>query len=584
MSAIIGYLHGHDPSACLVHDGKIIAFVEEERLYRQKHAVNVFPIRSIKECLRIGGIDIENVDCFAMGYDAPRFENGEIARFYDDVNQQYPPDEMTRSWQLANLKRHAPATLERTLYYHLRREFGDRSFAPLAYYPHHLSHAVAAYHLSPFDDALIFIVDGSGDHQCTSIWRGGDEDIELLHEINIPHSLGWFYSAITEFLGFDAYDGEYKVMGLAAYGRPNPEIRRKFEQILVPGEATEDYTLTRNFIHAGKHTYSSRFTDELADFLGIRPRCQSDSIESIHEDLAFEAQFALERVAVSLLERFAATTGCRNLVIGGGVGQNVKLNSAIRKSELFDEIFLFPIPSDCGTAAGAALGVAKRDYGETIRAASPNMLLGPEYSDADIEQEMASTGVAYEKVENIAERTAELIDRGLLVGWFQGRMEAGPRALGARSILADPRREDSRDRVNGAVKYREYWRPFCPSVKAEAADRYIGEQVDAPYMIMAFEATTRAREEIPAVVHVDGTMRVQTVDRERFPDFHRLISAFESRTGIPALLNTSFNVKGEPLVCSPRDALRTFFSTGLDALAIGSFLVIKPKLSEGCAV
>lgn len=577
---VIGYLHGHDSSACLVQDGKIVAFVEEERLCRQKHAVGIFPIQSIRACVRIGGITISEVDRFAFGYDAPRFANGEIGEFYDRINRQYPPDELTRSWQLANLKRHASATLKHTLSRELKKEFGSLPFADLSFYPHHLSHAVAAYHLSPFEDALILVVDGSGDHQCTSIWRGIGEDITPLHEINMPHSLGWFYSAITEFLGFEAYDGEYKVMGLAAYGNPNPALREKLGRLLVPLDGARGYELTRNFIHSGNHSYSSRFTDDLIGLLGIQPRSQSDPIEPIHEDLAFEAQRALEQVTVALLRHFSERTGCRHIAIGGGVGQNVKLNAAVRDSGLFDDVFLFPIPSDSGTAAGAALGVSQRDFGSDIRNPMPSMLLGVEYSDDEIEKELSSTGIAYTKVNDIADTTAELLERGFLVGWFQGRMEAGPRALGARSILADPRRAASRDQVNAAVKYREYWRPFCPSIATEATLRYVGEQVEAPYMIMAFSATEEARKTIPAVVHVDGTMRIQTVDRRSSPLFHNLLLAFEKRTGVAAVLNTSFNIKGEPLVCSPRDALRTFWSTGLDVLAIGSFIVKKPRLTE----
>lgn len=575
MTYILGYLHGHDPSACLVRDGQIVAFVEEERLLRQKHAIGVFPIRAIQQCLTIGGIDIGDIDRFAFGYDAPRFSNGEMAAFYDQVNQVYPPDPNSRSWQLANLDRHTVSSLTRTLQFHLRRKFGDRKFAELAFYPHHLSHAVATYHLSPFDEALILIVDGSGDHQCTSLWRGKDSSITPLDEVNVPHSLGWFYSAITEFLGFDAYDGEYKVMGLAAYGRPNSDLREKIGKILfAAGDHDPHYRLERKYIHAGQHRFSHRFTDELCSLLGAPPRSRDGEITKWHESLAFEAQRALEQQVLRFLTHHRQITGIRHLVIGGGVGQNVKLNGAIRASGLFDDLFLFPIPSDCGTAAGAALGVSQRDFGSDIKHCLNNVYWGPEFTAAEIQAELRSSRVPYRKVDNIAEEVAALLEEGNLIGWFQGRMEAGPRALGARSILADPRNAANRDKVNGAVKYREYWRPFCPAMTIEAAPRFLADATDAPFMIMAYRAGLEA-EKIPAVVHIDDTLRPQTVSREQNPTFHALLEAFGRRTGVPVLLNTSFNVKGEPLVCSPRDAIRTFWSTGLDVLAIGDFLVTK---------
>lgn len=572
---IMGYLHGHDPSACLVQNGKIVAFVEEERLIRQKHAIGIFPILSIAECLKIGGITIDEVDRFAFGYDAPRFGNGEIAEFYHGVNKRFPPDERTLGWQRGNLARHNPDNLERKLHFELRKHFGNRPFAKLGFYPHHKAHAVATYCLSGFDDALVLVLDGSGDHQCTTLWSAQGPNLELLHEINIPDSLGWFYSAITEYLGFDAYDGEYKVMGLASYGRANPKIRTALSHVLAKGMAGYDYYVSPDYIHRGSHTYSDRFSDNLVGLLGIKPRAHVEPITSIHEDLAYEAQLAVENCVLRLLSHFRTKTGIRNIALGGGVAQNVKLNGVIAQSELFDNVSVFPIPSDSGTSTGAALGIAQRDFGEEIRHPLTNVYLGPEYTEAEIERELLGCGLPANKVDDIENRVADLLCAGKIVGWFQGRMEAGARALGARSILADPRNVGSRDRVNGAIKYREYWRPFCPAVARDAASQFMQSDVDAPFMILTFKATELASRSIPAVVHIDGTMRVQTVSEADNPGFHRLLHAFGDRAGPPVLLNTSFNVKGEPIVCSPRDALRTFSATGLDALAIGPFLVEK---------
>jgi carbamoyltransferase len=277
-----------------------------------------------------------------------------------------------------------------------------------------------------------------------------------------------------------------------------------------------------------------------------------------------------------LAAHFRQRTGIPYLCIAGGVGLNVKLNSRLYASGLFDDVFVFTIPSDSGTAVGAAAGVFQDATGTRVRPLE-HVYWGPASDDAAIERELRTCGVAYRECDDVAEATAELLAQGKVVAWFQGRLEGGPRALGGRSILADPRDVQSRDRVNGAVKFREYWRPFCPSITEEAAARYLEQPKRAPFMILAFGATDAAVDEIPAVVHVDRTMRVQTVDEGANPAYYRLLKAYERRTGVPALLNTSFNVKGEAIVCSPRDALRTFWSTGLDALAIGRFLVTKPR-------
>jgi carbamoyltransferase len=447
---------------------------------------------------------------------------------------------------------------------------------PLKSYPHHKTHAAAAFYLSPYEEAMVLTLDGSGDSDCTVVWHGNGTELTPLARIEIPHSLGWFYSALTEYLGFKAYDGEYKVMGLAAYGRENPEVRQKLGRIVQRGDRGWDYTVDPRYIHHGKHTYSGRFTDELVELLGPPPRYGPARIEEFHEDVAYETQRLLEETVLRLLEHFQQQTGLRTLCIAGGVGLNVKMNSRIHRSGMFDEVLPFPIPNDSGLALGAPAGVWVERTGkrpEPLR----HLYLGPSYSDEEIETQIKACGLDYRRCEDIADTTAYLLAAGKVVGWFQGALEGGPRALGNRSILADPRDEMSRDRVNAAVKFREYWRPFCPSLTEEAGARFMKESARAPYMILAFGATQEARETIPGVVHVDDTMRVQTVHQEDNPLFHRLLEAFEQKSGVPVVLNTSFNVKGEAIVASPRDALRTFWSTGLDALAIGSFLIEKPQ-------
>ena len=572
---ILGYFHGVDPAACLVVDGEIVSFIEEERLIRHKHASGLFPIRAIEGCLKMGGLQVSDLDCFAMGWNAPHYTDGGMARFYEGLNAAHPPDEGTRAWQTRNLGLFSQGNLRATLEREMVRHFGvpPSQVPPLRFWPHHASHAAAAFYGSRFEEALVLSVDGSGDEDCTTLWHGAGSKLVPLYRAPIPHSLGWVYAAITEYLGFEAYDGEYKVMGRAAYGRDNLDLREKLAQVVKPGPSGWDYVVDPRFTHHGPHTYSGRFTDHLVTLLGLPPR--QGRIESIHEDLAFEVQRALEEHVLRLLHHWQKATGLTKLAIGGGVGLNVKMNSKIFYASLFDELFAFPVPSDSGTALGAALAIEVAASG--VRPPPlEHLYLGPSFTDEDIEAQLRSCGHAYRKCSDICEDTAALLANGKVVGWFQQGMEAGPRALGARSILADPRSIEARDRVNAAIKFREYWRPFCPSVTEEDAARFLKQGKAAPYMVLAFQATDEANATVPAVVHVDGTMRVQTVSAQSNPRYHALLQAFARRTGVPVVLNTSFNVKGEAVVCTPRDAFRTFWATGLDALAIGSFLVEKP--------
>lgn len=574
---ILSYFHGIDPAAALVEDGRLVAYIEEERLMRQKHAINLFPLRAMEACLAEAKISLSQVDHIVYGWDAQRYANGEIGRFYEEVNRRYPPDDNTKRWQQRNVGHFAPASLRRVLHSHLVRHFGiaPNEIPPLSFYPHHKTHAAPAFFLTNAAEALVLTIDGSGDTDCTTVWHGKLTSLEPLHRVNIPHSLGWFYAAITEFLGFDAYDGEYKVMGLAAYGRENLDLRARLAKFVTPGPEGWDYEVNPAYLHHGAHTYSDRFSDALIELLGMPPRLGPTKLQPVHEDLAYETQRLLEVTVLRLVKHWQHKTGLRTLCIGGGVGLNVKMNSLLHREGGFDDVLPFPIPNDSGLAIGAAIGFWVEQTGKRP-APLTHVYLGPSFADDDIEAQLRQCGLAYTKPQNLADAAAALLAEGRVLGWFQGRMEGGPRALGGRSILADPRSIEARDRVNAAVKFREYWRPFCPSLTVESASTYLKKASPAPFMILAFEATDEAKARVPAVVHVDGTMRVQTVDRETNPRYHALLEAFEKRSGVPVLLNTSFNVKGEAIVNSPRDAIRTFFATGLDALVIGAFIVEKP--------
>ena len=395
--------------------------------------------------------------------------------------------------------------------------------------------------------------------------------------MTIPHSLGWFYAAITEYLGFKAYDGEYKVMGLAAYGSPDTKIRQLISKIIKCSEDGVGYLIDPSFIHYGKHSFSDRYTDQMVELFGKRPRKANETIERWHKNLAFEVQFALEESVTRLIDGVVAENETANICIGGGVGLNVKLNSKIFTHPKVRDVFVHPLCSDAGASAGVAL-LACYDATGVQPEKLGSLALGYEEPSSAIEEALKTTKIKYEKPINIVDAVAKELAEGKVVGWFQGRMEAGPRALGQRSILANPTSETYRDIVNEIVKFREDWRPFCPSILEEDANRYLDQYTKAPYMILAFKANEIMGREAPAVVHSDGTARVQLVNKEHSPKYHELITSFANLTGVPVLLNTSFNIKGEPIVCSIYDALRTFWGSGIDALAAGDFLIKKTGL------
>ena len=571
----LGIFEGHaDPAVAIVRDGEVIAFAEEERFIRQKHAWGVYPHRALKFCLETAGITLSDIAAVALNWDLASYTDGRMQTFYDGINTEFPVDDATKGWQRSLIGRFNDSATERRHHIEWRRTFGDIPFPPIVGVPHHFVHAFQSAMQSGFDESVCLTIDGSGDEHCTVVWEHRGDSLTPIYERKIPHSLGWLYAAFTEYLGFHAYDGEYKLMGLAAYGRPDEKLIEKIGQIVFQDpEAAHSYSIDPSYVHYGAHSYSHRYTDKLIDLLGRPPRISTDEYSEWHENLAYAVQYHLEQAVVRLVEWAVEKTGISKVTIGGGVGLNVKMNSKIFDLPSVSDVWANPLCSDGGAAVGAALAAGFTDTG--VR---PEKLVRLDLGNCelDIEAVLRQSKVPYHRSENIARETARLIAEGNIVGWFQGKMEAGPRALGQRSILADPRDIASRDKVNAVIKFREYWRPFCPSILKERAADYFDRYTDAPFMVIAFEANEKLRSDAPAVVHVDGTSRVQFVDGDILPLYHGLISEFEKLTGVGALLNTSFNVKGEPIVCTVRDALRTFWSTGLDVLAIGDFIVKKP--------
>lgn len=570
----LGIFEGHaDPAVAIVKNGEVVAYAEEERFTRNKHAWGTYPIRALKFCLETAGIEFSDAEAVALNWDLEGYGGGRMQRFYDRVNSEFAVNAATKSWQTSLISRFERANTERRHHFEWRRAFGDVKFPRIVAQPHHYVHAFQSAMQSGFDESLCLTIDGSGDEHCTVLWEHRGTSLKPIYEQTIPHSLGWLYAAFTEYLGFLAYDGEYKLMGLAAYGRPNDEMIEKVGELMLPDpERPHSYRIDPSYIHYGEHTYSHRYTDKLIELMGRPPRISTDEYEPWHEDLAFAVQHHLERVVTTLVDWGIKETGISKVTIGGGVGHNVKMNSRIFEMECVSDVWANPLCSDGGAAVGAALAA---EFHETGIKPQKLVRLDLGYVEDNIESILIKSKVPYIRSKNIAADVAKLIARGKVVGWFQGRMEAGPRALGQRSILADPRDVGSRDKVNAVIKFREYWRPFCPSILAERAPDYFNRYTEAPFMVTAFKANEKLAADAPAVVHVDGTARVQFVDKAVLPLYHSLISEFEKLTSVGVLLNTSFNVKGEPVICTLRDALRTFWSTGLDVLAAGDFLVIK---------
>lgn len=564
-----------NPSAALTVNGQVIAYAEEERFLRNKNAKGKFPNYAIDYVLKEAGITIEEVDIIAQADDCGKYDNGHIERHFKSINKKYPTCSADIAYQKNRVNNFRSQRQKQIIQQNILKQYGEIRLPDIRFVPHHLSHALTAFFNSGFEESLVLSIDGSGEDITTAWWIGKKNKLELLHEIKIPHSLGWFYSAFTEYLGFEAYDGEYKVMGLAAYGKPNKQIAEKIEKIAwydnKGGFMTDPMLLSR-----GIRSHSFYYPDALYDYLGKPPRGEKEPIEDWHKDCAFAVQKRLEEIVLEMTKYWINRTNLKKLCISGGVGLNVKMNGRIFSAGIVDDIYIFPLCLDAGLAIGSAMallyenGNLKKDF---LR----DVFLGPSYNDDTICEILKQCKVQFTSHENIEKKTARLLSKGFVVGWFQGRMEGGPRALGARSILADPRMVESKDKVNQVIKYRELWRPFCPSMTEEAAKKYFIKYTAAPFMIITFDANEKAKREIPAVVHIDQTSRPQIVSPESNQRFHRLLTEFKKLTGTPVLLNTSFNVKGEPIVCTPLDALRTFFATGMDALVLGKYLVVKPK-------
>jgi carbamoyltransferase len=558
-----------DAAAALVSEGRIVAAAEEERFVRQKH-VTALPVHAIRYCLREAGVSLRDVDALAVPW--KYWLVGRRARLAVTA--------MLRSPQLFRVK--GARSLERVSrewmeLFRLRRELTQRVGA-LGHRPvfldHHLCHAASSFLVSPFDRSAILVVDGASEADTTLMAMGEGSAITVLGRTPLPHSLGQFYAAMTAFLGFRPDHDEYIVMGLAASGEPTyaQALRREIVRLLPHGRFELNTRLLDFHLARAGH-----FVREFIHLFGA-PRLSSDELTQRHCDLAASAQLVLEEVLLHLGRQLRTLTGAESLCLAGGVAYNCVANGRLRAELGFKRVYVPPAAGDSGAALGAAMWWSARREGTHNRPHMPSAYLGPQFDEdacrAALERERLAPELLSD--EQLYDRVATELARGRLVFWFQGRMEWGPRALGNRSLLADPRREDMRELINTKVKCREPFRPFAPSVLDERAQEFFDLPAASPFMQFTVRVKASAKGTIPAVTHVDGTARVQTVTREANSRFYDLLATFGRLTGVPVLLNTSFNVQ-EPIVCSPEDAVRCFLRTQVEWLVLGNLLVQQPS-------
>ncbi len=570
----INAYHG-DSSACLVKDGKLICAIEEERIRRIKHWAG-FPGESIKACLKYAGAAIGDIDHVGVSRDPLKHLDEKI--FYI-LSGRPSYSELLRD-RLENVARIRNMKNVMALALGISKEEIRAKFHPVE---HHIAHMASAYLVSGFDKAAILSIDGFGDFR-SAMWGAGDGNaIKTLNKVTFPHSLGILYTAITQYLGFMKYGDEYKVMGLAPYGKPVYLDRlRKIAALNEDGtyELDLDY-----FIHhkvganmtwdGGEPVLNKLYSDKLIDELGPERKAEAE-LTGRYKDIAASLQAFLEEAEFALLNILYKQTGLPNLCIAGGVGLNSVVNGKILKNTPFKDIFIQPAAGDAGTAIGAAYYIYNNTLKHKRNFVMEDAYLGDEFTDEEVEAAIKQYGLkftAYEEPE-IFKATAGYLSDGKIVGWFQGRMEFGPRALGNRSILADPRKAGMKDILNARIKNRESFRPYAPSIPEENVGDYFEKAAVSPYMLMVYNVREDKKSVIPAVTHCDGTSRIQTVSKKTNQRFWSLLKEFEKMTGVPVLLNTSFN-ENEPVVHTPQEAIECFLRTKMDLLVLGNCVITK---------
>jgi len=598
MRAILGIsAYYHDSSASLILEGTTIAAVQEERFSRRKHDSS-FPTQSVLFCLRQARIKLSQVDAIVY-YEKPLLTFERLL----ETHIGSAPRGSQSFVQAMQIWAKDKLFLKETLRKELKSiSCNDKPLPKLLFSEHHLSHASAAFYPSPFENAAVLCMDGVGEWATSSAWLGKGNQLSHLWDISFPHSLGLLYSAFTYYCGFKVNSGEYKLMGLAPYGVPIYADKIRKHLIEIKPDGTFRLNLSYFKFHRGLRMTSRKFEQ----LFGETPRQPESELSQFHMDLASSIQLVTEEIVLALAQSLHAETGATNLCLAGGVALNCVANGRLQREGPFKNIWIQPASGDAGSAVGAALVAWHQHFNQPRQPQSPDAMagtyLGPSFSNAEIQRFLKSQHAPFEELQdpNLFERVAELLDQGQVIGWFNGRMEFGPRALGGRSILGDPRNQRMQSVMNLKIKFRESFRPFAPSVLEEEASNIFDLDTPSPYMLLVapvkeklctqmtteqdqlfgIEKLNIPRSSLPAITHVDYSARVQTVSPTTNPRYYQLIKAFQRRTGCPALVNTSFNVRGEPIVCTPEDAYRCFMRTEMDALVLENQLLLKSEQPE----
>ncbi|MBN2406567.1 MAG: carbamoyltransferase [Elusimicrobia bacterium] len=578
----------HDAAAALIKDGKIVAASEEERFSRKKHDFD-FPINSINFCLEKAGINPPDID-YVVFYDKPlvKFDRILISILRNVPRSAGVFREAVPLWLKDKLK--FRKKVKKTL-----KLKEDR----VLFCTHHMAHAASSYHLCPFEESAILTVDGVGEWATATLGYGKGSSIKIIKEMHFPHSLGLLYSAFTAYLGFKVNNGEYKVMGMSPYGKPLYKDKvNKVVKVNDDGSIELDLSYF-SFEYSTEHTYNKKFIELFGPqrekeslfftkdsgfpaYYGEKP-ADFDALaekNQYYADIAASVQEILEEILIKMARHLKSMTKSDNLCYSGGVALNSKANYRLVKEGVFGSIYMQPAATDAGGAVGAALWCWCDVLGNSRAQVMEHAYWGKEFTEKEMTDALEEKGLKYSKLsdEEIYDRVTDLIIEGKVIGWYQGRTEWGPRALGNRSIIADPRRADMKDKVNKIIKFREPFRPFAPSVLKEDAGMYVerGREIYPDrFMLVTYPVKEDRKKDIPAVTHVNGTSRIQSVYEEYNPRYYRLIKRFKEKTGVGLVLNTSFNLRGEPIVNSPRDAIKTFQNSGMDVLVLGNLLTEK---------
>lgn len=594
-----GGFNYHDPSACLVRNGHIIFATEEERFTRIKSAPGVPPNNSIRACFKTVPITHNDIAAVAVGYSpeqwqqrlametkrvvrtlSPLLENADKRSGLDGLEENYARHLLANSiYNFSDVLYRSALFLDESVAAQRIREkcdFPDN--LPIRFIEHHYSHAISAFFPSLFDKSTIIVLDGLGEIETVSAWVGEGKSVKRVYTDHLPNSLGYFYGSVTEFLGFKGWEGEGKTMALAAYGNFNEIYVKPLSRLIDISEEGFDVSKFVEYALGPKLSLDLELAvSSLERLFQVKRRYPSEEITQIHKDIAWAAQNFLERSATALARKAVRLTGCNNLCFAGGVALNCKLNMVLREMTEIDKLYVQPVASDAGVAIGASLAVAK-EFDNFTKSKIPHLSLGSKRRD-DLDELLSSWKIPYKRYTDVALRTAQAIADKKIVMWFYGRSEVGPRALGARSILGDPRSIEIKIKLNEKVKEREVWRPFGPSILEEYATEVLEDfpqNQTAPYMIQAYKIKENWRKKIPAVIHeADNTTRPHTVSQDHQPLYYEVIKNFYLITGIPLIINTSFNGKGEPLVETPAQAIRHFMSSSADILVVDEVWIEK---------